>query len=293
MTGIDRKPPFNAGTSVLGIGDTHWWEPLNPWAKGVVGCAADVNGMVGRVDVTVQLGDHTHNGHPAEFANHLGWRAGVRPGVPFFEVMGNHEGIGCFPSGTPDLVTPEQWAEIVGAPAPSRYVDVKDVRLVLLAPTSSPAEHQWRLTIDADQADWLDGVLDTTQKCVIAFHAPLPGTVGPLDGSAFSSFDERWVMHDDPSAPVLDVIAGHSSVVAWMAGHTHSSWTEANAVYPMSVGAASFVHVACGSPAFRMPTNRVSTSVLLTVDEGHVDVRIRDHTARQWRAGGQRIHVGP
>ena len=127
---------------------------------------------------------------------------------------------------------------------------------------------------------------ETTSRVVLFFHAPLPSTVGPLDGSAFSSYDERWQAHWDDGYPLDTMIAACPNLVAWVSGHTHSRVDEVDIVKSMTYGSVTIAAVAASSPALLNPgegvgVDRVATC-LLRVLPGSVEVRYRDHGNHQW-----------
>lgn len=283
--------------NVLCIGDTHMDEPGYPWATRNAVAAADIGRMIGnpQLDAAIQLGDHTTKATTAEFDAYKVWKGTVSlpAGIPFREVPGNHDLIGNNASGTPDLVTPAQWAGIFGQPAKDAVIDIGDrVRLLLTAPAANATTGQAnvrRLTIDTATVQWLDARMDeTTRQCVVFFHAPLENTVGPLDGSAFSSYDERWRAHYDSTYPLNSMIARHTNMVAWVSGHTHSRVTEVDLVKAMQVGNTKFAAVSASSPAFWNPSGGATVdpvvTCVLTVLPDRLEVRYRDHGNTQWLA---------
>lgn len=292
----DRHPRLadHQAVTIAAIGDVH----LVPGGEHDIRAemvARDLHHMIGHttIDAIVQLGDQTTDASAPEFAKYVAWRATLPAGIPRGEVPGNHDIIGGNASGTPDLVTPSEWADIMGYAQKDNVVDVGRVRILLVSPAEDATTgeaHNRRLTIDPPTVQWIedrcDEAADAGRQVVICFHAPLYGTVGPLDGSAFSSYDERWHAHWDDGYPLTGMIARHPNVAAWVAGHTHSRFWEEDVVCRRTYGDTTIAHVAVGSPAFWNPgggrgVDRVVTA-LVTVRPDRVEVRYRDHGLHQW-----------
>lgn len=281
--------------NVLVVGDAHFESPGFPWSTRLAICAADLSRMIGRaaIHAAVQVGDSTTQALPVEFDAYKAWAATISLPVPLRTIPGNHDLIGNNSSGTPDLMTPAQWAATMGQPAKDTVVDVGDrVRLLLISPAADATTGQAkvrRLTVDAATIAWLDARIgETTRQCLVFFHAPLASTVGPLDGTAFSSYDERWRAHHDSGAGITDLIARHPNVVAWVSGHTHSRVDEVDVVKRVTHGSTTFAAVSAGSPAFWNPSagpliDPIITCVV-TVLPYRVEVRYRDCGAHQWLA---------
>lgn len=281
--------------SVLAIGDTHFDPPSNPWAGRNALVSRDLATMQGRMllDAVVQVGDHTTDALAEEFDLYLTWRNALPlpAGVVYGEIPGNHDLIGNFASGTPDVCTPTQWAALMGQPAKDRVIDVgTEVRLLLVSPAHTHLSDRAkvrRLTLDPSTLAWCKArMAETTRRCVIFFHAPLPNTVGPLDGSAFSSYDERWHAHWDTPSTIEAMIAASPNVVAWVSGHTHSRVTETDIVKQVTYGSTTFAAVNASSPAFWNPGSAADpvVSCYLQLTETQVVVRYRNHGTGQWMA---------
>lgn len=300
MTKTNRKPRIAEyeGVNLLCIGDTHEYTLAgNPWRNRTTIVQNDLKTMFGRqfIDAFIQVGDHTSTAATSEFTNYKAWRDNIKaafPGIPWGEVPGNHDLIGNNSSGTPDLVTPAQWAAIMGYQNKDNVIDIKGrVRVLLVSPAADATVGKAsvrRLTIDPATVAWIDARCDEVpdMKVVIVFHAPLPNTVGPLDGSAFSSYDERWHAHWDTGYALSDMISRHSNIVAWVAGHTHSRPTEVDIVKKMTYGSVSIASVVTSSPAFHNPDTGIYgpiVTALVTILPDRVEVRYRDHGSRQWR----------
>lgn len=264
-------------------------------------CLDDVQRMIGsnRLDAIVQLGDQTSNASTAEFNKYLSWRSTFSlSGVAWGEVPGNHDLIGNNASGTPDLRTPAQWATLMGQPSKDRVIDLPGYRLLLVSPAANATTGQAkvrRLTVDVDTAAWIaDQCSETSRRVLIFFHAPLYATVGPLNGSAFSSYDERWHAHADQAMPLESVLASCPNVIAWVSGHTHSRVTEVDVACQRTYGPTVLAAVNATSPAFSNPGGGPGvdqvTSCLVTAYRDRVEVRYRDHGTHQWL---HPVHVIP
>lgn len=284
--------PQKLRTQILAVGDIHL--DLAERIARSTKARDDLNRMIGSSSLAavVQLGDQTTYATTDEFNTYYSWRAGITAAGEYGEIPGNHDLIGNNASGGTDIFTPSQWAELVrGLEAPKDVViDLPGVRLLLVSPAqdaSTGEAHVRRLTLDPATLAWCDARIgETASKCLLFFHAPLPDTVGPLDGSAFSSYDERWRAHWDTAYPISDMIADHPNLIAWVSGHTHSRYFEEDAVKKMTYGDVSIACISASSPAFLNPSlgyvRDSICSALITITDTGVEVRYRDHGAGQW-----------
>lgn len=295
---------FGNPVKILGLGDTH--AGRSDTSRLTI-MTADMEHMVGRgrTDAVVQLGDHTTIASTSEFNEWLTLRSQLQsifPGIPVEEVAGNHDLIGNNASGTPDLVTPSQWAGIVGRPnnEKDKVVDIRYTRLLLLSPAEDATTGQAnvrRLTLDPATLTWAKARCDEWTGPVVAFfHAPLMNTVGPLDGSAFSSYDERWRTHWDTAYPLSTWLASVPNLVAWVSGHTHTRLGEVDAVKVMTYGTNKVCCISTGSPTFWNPSGGTYVDPVVTCMitvrnlashptlgiEKNVSVRYRNHGDSQW-----------
>lgn len=304
----DRQPPLtdHTGVNVLAIGDVHFRDTDWVTTPRLNKTLDDLARMTGRgaLDAIIQVGDQTSIASTAEFNAYLTWRNGIRtlfPGIPVQEVPGNHDLVGGNPSGTPDVVTTAQWAQIMGREdgAKDMVVDIGDrVRLLLLAPTADSTgtlstgvgfTAKTRTYLDPADIAWCDARLAEVpgRRCVIFFHAPLFQTQGPLDGSAFSSYDPagRWVAHAGADT-IAAMIARHDNVAAWVSGHSHSLVTEVDVVKKVTYGTTTFAAINAASPSSANPDagrqNNMLALCLLTIHDDRIEVRYRDGGAGQW-----------
>jgi hypothetical protein len=291
--------------NVLAIGDVHFRDTDWVTTPRLNKTLDDLARMTGRgtLDAVVQVGDQTSYATTAEFDAYLTWRNAIRalhPGIPVQEVPGNHDLCGGNPSGTPDVVTTAQWAQIMGRAdgAKDMVVDIgTDVRLLLLAPTADSTgtlstgvgfTAKTRTYLDSADIAWCDVRLgETDRQCVIFFHAPLFQTHGPLDGSAFSSYDPagRWVAHAGEDT-IEAMIARHDNIVAWVSGHSHSVVDEVDIVKQMTHGTTVFAAINAASPSSANPDrgrqNNMIATCLLSIYPDRIEVRYRDNGAGQW-----------
>jgi hypothetical protein len=275
-----RPPALPDGVALWCVSDTHHEIPAvnYPQHRAPV-VASDMRHLPGRIDAWCHLGDATTYATPGAHGAALDWwRAMVPTGAPQALVPGNHDLLGMRAGGQPDLFTPEQWALTWGAPAPWYVVDVAGLRLVCVSPTAAMVPD--RLTLDAGVLAWLDEALTTELDCVILHHAPLRGSVNPAPAvPGWSSDDPVIYVHDDPPGALGDVLAAHPNARAWASGHTHSPVGTPGMVTPMTFGATRLAAISVSSPVADRPV-----SAHITVAPDRIDVRYRDHGARQWLA---------
>lgn len=299
----NRQPPVGSGAvNVMLFSDVHTEDPPHPQQHYSYKALDDLNAMAGRhvIDAWGCGGDITSRASESEYAKAIDWLSGLnRGGAPLAIVPGKHDliGTGGNASGDPDIVTPAQWATKLaafGVTGRDYVVDVGDaLRILCVSPMNndmSSLVKTRRLAIDEPTLAWCDARMsETTRRCMIIFHAPLQGSVG-TDGAPYSSNDPNWYAHSNGSRTIEQMIAGHSNFIAWASGHTHSPPQTDHVVRRMQYGSATFAAISIGSPLILpMGTKPAMTSSLLSVYPDRIEVRHRDHGARQWLAPVQTV----
>lgn len=282
----NRYPPTDpAVQNIMLMSDLHVEVPPHEWQHLAYKMRDDLNAMVRKHSIVgwVCAGDITSDATEDEYQAFLAWEAGLnRGGAPLAIVPGNHDLCAYSAGGVPDTVTPAQWAtKMAGLGVTGRdyVVDVgADLRIICLSPTDSITT--WRWTLDATNLAWCDARLnETTRRCIIVFHAPLYNSVlGPQ-----SSLLPAWHAASKDSYTIEQMLAGHSNIIAWVSGHTHTPVGSPDQVKTMIMGSARFAHVSIGSPLI-LPrgSNPAAVSSLLSVYSNKVEIRYRDHGAGQW-----------
>lgn len=184
-----EKPQFRAAD----------WEPPY-WAVMNGAVVADVNAV--GVDCVLIKGDLTGDGHPDEFALAAAGLADLR--APWYATLGNHDAM---QSGVDGLSLLEQPRD------PVRTIEVPGCTLVLLN-TVDPGVDSGHLS-ETTLAD-LDDALGEATTPVLVFghhHVSHPQYVQSI---AFG-------IDRSDSMAFLDVLARHSCVAGYFAGHTHRS----------------------------------------------------------------------
>lgn len=278
-----QPPPVAAGDTIHVVSDTHHEVPQVNYPQHIARIAAgDLNTMTGRGSVVGwgHAGDQTTYATEPEFAAHQAWWGGLdRSGAPQLLTPGNHDLIGhARPVGSPDLFTPTQWAARLGLPGPCYSVDVgADLRVLCVAPAESGGAP--RLRMDAERLAWCaEQMAATTRSCVILTHAPLLGTVYTPD-------DDVYCMHEDTPGSIAAMIAAAPNMRAWISGHTHSKVDTVGLVMPVTFGTVTVAAISVSTPLLGQtyPTPSI-VSARITVLADRVEVRYRDHGARQWLA---------
>ncbi|MGY1618128.1 metallophosphoesterase family protein [Geodermatophilus sp. SYSU D00691] len=235
----------------------------------------DVQRMVGRAAINARLvlGDLTQDALDLEAALWQTWRADLEGDV--HAVLGNHDFTDTDPARSPDAM-----AVKLGLPAKNYMVDVGDVRVLCIGPSSQP---DGRLTLGPADLGWLDGVLAvTTRPCLIAFHAPLWETVGGPPGW----HSGEPTIHAWPHPEIRQLLSGHPNAIAWLSGHTHAPIETPGAITSVDVG-HSLAAVNCTGLWYTSPDHTEAhdplRGLLLSVlDEHTLEVRFRDHGAGVW-----------
>ncbi|MCG7285342.1 metallophosphoesterase [Cellulomonas sp. ACRRI] len=257
----------------------------------------DLNRMTRRltVDAWLLAGDQTNDATPAQQAELDTWLAGLnRNGAPLAMVPGNHDLIASGAGGgVPDVQTPTQWAANNaqhGVTGKHYVVDVpdSDLRILCVSPMDSPvgSPPPNRLSVDDAVLDWCDARLsETTRRCIILHHAPLPDTVLAKPGVPYTSVSSStWRVFSLGSRTAADMCAGHPNLIAWVSGHLHSHYDAPDIVKRNVTPSGAYATVALGSPLV-LPIGYATpgiTSAMMTVYGDRVEVRYRDHGAGQW-----------
>lgn len=284
--------------------DIHLEQIPDPPQEGSYKALADLKAMAGRptVQAWINAGDMTSRASEGEYAAFHDWMSSFPAGKPVAMVPGNHDLIGTgVAGGVPDIVTPAQWAARMapyGVTGRNYVVDVgDDVRILCLSPMDNLTTgivNTWRLTVDAAILRWCDARLDETdRKAVILFHAPLYGTMGTPDVTAYNSYAPGWHVHSQDSYTVEQMLAKHPNVVAWVSGHNHAPPHAPDVVKSVNYGAGPLAAVSIGSPLV-LPHGTVPaiTGSMLSVFDDRVEVRYRDHGAGQWLHPTYRVALG-
>lgn len=268
----DHPPPPEERT-IHFVGDAHFGG-MNARRKGVL--LSDVERLDGlRRIPRVQVGDLTNDGFAAQdteavaFMNSLGpgWRA----------VAGNHDVWN-------NARTPAAAASAWGMPGVNWTLDVGFCVVVGIGPTLLGANNA-DMTLDAA---YLDARLaeHAGRTCVVVGHPPLKNTVGIGSTTEWTSADQGFFVQND--AAVRDVLALRPNAKAWVSGHTHSTLAAPDLVKRESVkaGAHHLAAVNCSSPFYTTKNNILWTDVpstcYVTVLDGSIEVRYRDHGAHRW-----------
>ena len=156
-----------------------------------------------KADFYVSVGDLTHAGLPSEFEFVRNQVRSALPDGRLLIVLGNHD---TYSLSKPGIET------LTGQP---RYLAIEreEATLVLLD-TARETPDDWGGTLDAEQRDWLSGLLSRSgSKPVIVFaHHPV------YDTTARST---EPMMSVEPSIDLLSMLAGHQGPGFYVNGHNH------------------------------------------------------------------------
>lgn len=246
-------------------------------------------------DVTHHLitGDIVDDGSSGADATALAWAATL-PGQVLYTI-GNHD-----VNLNANSRTPAQWAATYGTPGGSAnytYDLPWGVRLISLSFDSMADGSAWIRLSDATMS-WLDAQLTAAatagKRCYIACHAPLYNTV--LPGSTTNGF---WALGGSSvsasgsatSQSILDLLAAHSNVAAWIAGHTHPSIEATGLVTSVTAGSNKIAHISIPSLYYTdegstNPAGRLDryASAYISDYGSKIEVRWRDHGMKTWVA---------
>lgn len=238
------------------------------------------------------LGDITNVGSVAEDAAFQAWAA-TFPGDKLY-VIGNHD-VGM----ATNIRTPAQWAAAYATPGnqPNYIYDLDfGVRLIVVSFDSIPGDGT-TIRLSDDTMTWLDAQLTAAGNtpCFVLCHAPLYDTVlGPVDvGYGNGSQDSGFFAIGGSSAaatnsiPILNLLASHSNVKAWISGHTHTPIETPTIVTSLVVGSNTIACINTSSVAYLVGPQGAwlrPCSPYITYLGDRIEVRWRDHFRKLWVA---------
>jgi predicted phosphodiesterase len=225
-------------------------------------------------DQIVQVGDLTDLATQSQDAAAIGFLGGL----PYYLlVCGGHD-------VWADARTPEQWAATYGMPGQNYVAEANGVRLIVLG-VNNVALPQY---LSAEQLVFLETSLQEAPDapCLIFCHQPLYHSVLSPDPARFyDSTIRQYYTHED--AAIRGVLARHNNAKAWISGHTHSPYFAEGFLKLEQVGTHHMLMVNASSPHYtdrllaQDPSEPVAT-VYLTIGEGEILARVRDHLSQQW-----------
>lgn len=232
----------------------------------------------------LQIGDSTQHGLPKEDVLAKRWLA--RLPARHHTILGNHDVMD-------DKRTPEQWAKAYGYPSPNHVIDeLPFVRIICVAPDRDGKGEQSGTLSDAT-LEWMTQQLESAGRdCWIACHWPLRKTVMGDTKTYYTS--DMTSFFAQPDDKIRALLARHPNAKAWLSGHTHSP-IRAPGLVTRAPLAPNRSILAVNLSAIVFTGNKRHTqdpvrSVYLTHLPGEIEIRFRDHVARQWKAvGGRRV----
>lgn len=305
-----RFPDLRNGTTLHHISDTHFGTPR--WD-------AYVKDFLNRTlqdmdDMGISLtGGHLHTGdiinwyqdapggdsgtdaqRVFEENQYKIWRAQVKTdGLPYAEVCGNHDLMGAAPvsGGTRVPRLASDWAAAMGLPQPSNAYDFGDFRVITLAPDRWPGDvtdPDNQFTIHDPTVDWLQTQLWLdTRPVLLAAHVPL---------SVQYNEDGQRSVTPGNNPRLYELIGDNSNVIGWLSGHRHNDIRNSQWAEVVTVAGRPLFNV-CGpgggsgrtrnSNAYSLGqyASDVYSSFITVMDENTIDIRFRDHLAKQWSYG--------
>jgi hypothetical protein len=261
------------------IGDLHAGGVKRPRVAAMLDDANELRTPVAHL----QVGDSTEHGLPEEDVLALRWM-GRLPG-PHHTIMGNHDVMH-------NVRTPARWAEVYGNESPNFLIDLPFLRIIAVAPDRDQPRERSGILSNAT-LEWLDLRLGRAGRdCWIACHWPLYETVMGDPHKLYTSRMESF--HAQPDARIRALLATHRNAKAWISGHTHSPIEAPGLVTRAKLAEGrSILAVNCsaivGVGKKREPKDPIR-SLYLTHLPGRIEIRFRDHGARQWKTvGGKRV----
>jgi hypothetical protein len=242
--------------------------------------------LVDHTDIThplpatfVLLGDVTENGTGVQDTDAISIMTQMAAGRRAETVVGNHC---CW--ATPTGRTGDQAAAAYGT-TKNKVVDLGFAVLIVVGPDSAPSGTA-QINLAAATLTYLDEQLTryAGRPMLICCHAPLRGTAT----QGWASIDATdW--YANPQGSIETVLAAHpGQKIVWLAGHVHTPTSDPGLVVARTYGTTRVLCVNASAIHYVGQTQELDDpirSLAVTVTTDGIDVRYRDHGARQWCTG--------
>lgn len=268
---------FDPARTINVVGDIHvgWTVPSRLDAA-----AADLARTISLATHRVFIGDLTEVSSPEQDAAANAWLDTTGPRDFWSIVAGNHDLVGRSLAA---------WEAAYGKPG-TWTRDFPAFRLIgLSAPDGEGIRQTEPQTFTPTTLAYLDAQLgDTSLDCVIVTHGPLMNTVV---GSYFDSTMRFFASHPDDE--IRAILAAHPNARAWISGHTHSPLETTDLVKAEPVGNGHLITaINAGAVAYQggkpadpgEPAAQPNYSCFITVTDGAIELRVRDHLTGGWSA---------
>ena len=221
------------------------------------------------------VGDMTEKGFASEDTDAVGFMNLMNPG--WQAVVGNHD---IWDNARNAAAAASAWGRTA-----NWTLDAGFCVLIGVSPTLLGADNA-SLTLDAS---YLASALDANagKVCLVVAHPPLQNTVLEEAGQDhWNSLDPGFYAVNDTA--IRDVLATRPQAKAWVSGHTHSPLSAPNIVKRelVKTGAHHLAAINASSPFYTTKGNPLWTDTVstcyVTVGEGAIEVRYRDHGAHRW-----------
>lgn len=276
------KPPDGA---IHLIGDTHFGATSMTANRKALWTADLDSPMLPESVLHVQVGDLVDHGDSAEDTEAVAFMDTHFGAGRWIAAVGNHDLY-----GTPQR-TPEDAAAAWGMPAGNFVRDLGWAQIIVLAPDDGiEGDGATMLPFTETRMTWLDDQLvaagDT--PCLIVCHWSLYDTVGTAEGSGTGASTPGFYALED--SDVRAVLADNANAKAWLSGHTHSELYVPDLVKGVTVGGHTLCAVNASAVSYTGNSGDNLTSpqhtMYVTVTDGQIDVRFRNHGAGRWDVAG-------
>lgn len=252
----------------------------------------------------VSPGDIVDTGAPENYRLAKNDLAAQLGNIPFYPGIGNHE---YHPEHKDDAVhTVEEYCAAWQKPLRYSWVANEVACIMLDIPDlylPSTRREQPHVVLSDETLTFLDASLSeyADLPSMIFAHCPLHNTVldrdpeQNLDGDSLEPF-----FFVENSSAVRAILARHPNAKLYFSGHTHSGWGAPRLVFTESLGNCTMTHVNAMSPWYtgwhhgiRRSADRTTleyypddpdmlASFAVRVYRHQIELRVRDHRARQW-----------
>lgn len=226
------------------------------------------SGLVPDVPYRITVGDFINSG-ASGFPD-----SAYIPMIEFIESLGTGEWWSCVGNHDAHDRTPAQAAALMGMPDVNFVVDLGFMVFVFIWARCVVAGQQPGQSYPTDVA-WLEAQLANypDRKVAVVAHPPL---YDPRPINSISTENDE----------ILAVLDANPCVKMWLCGHTHVDIEHEGIANSINTGTRNIAQLNGSALVYTTPLpvrwdDRLC-SLFVTVNDDHIEVRARDHGARQW-----------
>lgn len=210
--------------------------------------------------------------------------------IDFIESLGSGEWYSCAGNHDAHDRTPAQAAALMGMPGANFVVDAEylDAVFVFAWVRCAYAAAQEPGASTPTDVNWIDSTVAgySSRRVFIVGHAPL---WDPRPQNSVSTENDQ----------LIELCNDYPQVKGWLCGHTHVDMNHEGIVHALDVGSREIAHINGSALVYTGSSAEWYDPLctqFVTLEDDRLEVRFRDHGARQWTGGGpyrQRVWTFP